>query len=77
MIRSIVVENGPNKQLKPGSDLFVNYDVTSKQSPKPLYDKGTKTDNEVLNVVELDNKQSDEFLKVNFRNLKNCNSNEL
>ncbi|KAI6184622.1 hypothetical protein M3Y97_00616200 [Aphelenchoides bicaudatus] len=58
LIRNIVIDK------KDPSDLYVNYDVASKQSPKSLRDQATKTDNEVLNVVELNDKQSDDFLKI-------------
>jgi hypothetical protein len=62
MVRNILLESGQNKPATNGADLYVNYDVASTQSPK--CDQATKTENEVLNVVELNDKQSDEFLKV-------------
>lgn len=52
------------KKLNAKAGRSVSYDFSLQSSPNCKKDKSTKTENEVLNVVELNDKQSDEFLKV-------------
>lgn len=64
MVREIIVETDAKKRFKGANEQSVSYDIGPQASTKNLEDKSTKTDNAILNVVELNNQESDEFLKV-------------